>query len=212
MSQLAILGGQPIRMRSFPAWPVFDQNEEQALLEVLHSGKWWRFSYGQGVELLEPGPNQPRSKVAEFQEAFARMQQARYGIACANGTAALEIALKALGVGPGDEVIVPAYTFIATASAPLQVNAIPVFVDVELDTLNIDPRRVEEAITPATKAIIPVHFGGLACNMDALMEIAQRHHLLILEDAAHGHAGTWRDRGLGASGMQERLASRPRRT
>jgi dTDP-4-amino-4,6-dideoxygalactose transaminase len=187
-------------MRPFPAWPVFDQNEEQALLEVLHSGKWWRFSYGQGVELREPEPNQPRSKVTEFQEAFALMQQARYGIVCANGTAALEIALKALGVGPGDEVIVPAYTFIATASAPLQVNAIPIFVDVELDTLNIDPRRVEEAITPATKAIIPVHFGGLACNMDALMEIAHQHHLLIIEDAAHGHAGTWRNRGLGSIG------------
>src|ERR1035441_8264 len=122
MPQLAILGGQPVRTKPFPSWPVFDQNEEQALLEVLHSGKWWRFSYGQGVELREPEPGQPRSKVAEFQEAFAQLQQARYAIACANGTAALEISLKALGVGPGDEVIVPAYTFVATATAVLMVK------------------------------------------------------------------------------------------
>jgi dTDP-4-amino-4,6-dideoxygalactose transaminase len=200
MPPLAILGGQPVRAKPFPSWPVFDQNEEEALLEVLRSGKWWQFSYGQGVELREPEPGEPRSKVAEFQEAFARMQQARYGIACANGTAALEISLKALGLGPGDEVIVPAYTFVATATAPLQVNAVPIFVDIELDTLNIDPRRVEEAVTPATKAIIPVHFGGLACDMGALLAIAERHKLLIVEDAAHGHAGTWRNRGLGSIG------------
>ncbi len=200
MVQLAILGGQPIRAKPFPSWPVFDHTEEQALLEVLRSGKWWQFSYGQGVELREPEPGQPRSKVAEFQEGFARMQQARYGIACANGTAALEISLKALGVGPGDEVIIPAYTFVATATAPLQINAVPIFVDVELDTLNIDPRRVEEAITPETKAIVPVHFGGLACDMDRLLAIAKRHNLLIVEDAAHGHAGTWKDRGLGTIG------------
>jgi dTDP-4-amino-4,6-dideoxygalactose transaminase len=200
MSKLAILGGQAVRTEPFPSWPVFDETEEQALLEVLHSGKWWQFAYGQGAELREPEPGQPRSKVAEFQEAFAHLQQARYGIACANGTAAIEISLKALGVGPGDEVIVPAYTFVATATAPLQVNAVPIFVDIELDTLNIDPRRVEEAVTPATKAIIPVHFGGLACNMDALLEIAERHNLLIIEDAAHGHGGTWRNRGLGSIG------------
>lgn len=200
MPELGILGGRPLRAKPFPSWPVFDENEEQALLEVLRSGKWWRFSYAQGVELREPEVGQPRSKVVEFQEAFARMQQARYGIACANGTAALEISLKALGVGPGDEVIVPAYSFVATATAPLQVNAVPIFVDIELDTLNIDPRRVEEAVTPATKAIIPVHFGGLACDMDALLAIAKLHNLLIVEDAAHGHSGTWQNRGLGSIG------------
>ena len=107
MPQLAILGGQLVRTKPLPSWPVFDQDEEQALLEDLRSGKWWRFSYGQGVELREPEPGQPRSRVVEFEEAFAQMQQARYGIACANGTAALEISLKALGIGPGDEVIIP---------------------------------------------------------------------------------------------------------
>src|SRR5438874_1140289 len=133
MSRLALFGGPPLRSRPFPTWPVFDQSEENALLEVLHSGKWWRFSYGEGVELKEPEHGQPRSKVVEFQEAFAKFHGARYGLACANGTAAIEIALKALGIGPGDEVIVPAYTFIATASAVLMVNAVPIFVDIEED-------------------------------------------------------------------------------
>lgn len=201
MKPLALLGGEPVRKDPFPSWPIFDESEEQALLEVLRSGKWWRFSYGEGVELKEPAPGQPRSKVVEFQEAFAAMQQSRYGIACANGTAALEIALKALGVGPGDEVIVPAYTFIATATAVLQQNAIPVFADIELDTLNLDPARVEEAITPQTKAVIPVHFGGCACNMDEILAIAAAHKLAVLEDAAHGHAGQWKGRGLGSIGQ-----------
>ncbi|MGD0227640.1 MAG: DegT/DnrJ/EryC1/StrS family aminotransferase [Terriglobia bacterium] len=143
---------------------------------------------------------QPRSKVAEFQEAFARFQGARYGIACASGTAAIEVALKGLGVGPGDEVIVPAYTFIATASPVLMVNAVPVFADIDYETWNIDPGRVEEAITPRTKAIIPVHFAGQAADMDSLLDIAKRHNLHIVEDAAHGHGASWNGKGLGSIG------------
>ena len=146
MSRLAIFGGTPQRAKPFPSWPAFDENEEQALLEVLRSGNWWRYYLGEAAELKAPEAGQPRSKVAEFQEAFARLQGARYGIACANGTAALEVVLKALGVGPGDEVIVPPYTFIATASAVLMVNAVPIFADIEADTFNFAPRRVEEAI------------------------------------------------------------------
>jgi dTDP-4-amino-4,6-dideoxygalactose transaminase len=200
MSQLAFFGGSPLRTKPFPSWPVFDVHEEQALLEVLRSGKWWRYSYGEGVELREPEAGQPRSRVAEFQEAFACLQGAQYGVACANGTAALEVALKALGTGPGDEVIVPAYTFIATASSVLMVNAIPVFVDIEPDTFNIDSKRVEEAITPNTKGIIPVHFAGQAADMEAILSVARLHNLWVLEDAAHGHAGSWKDRGLGSIG------------
>jgi dTDP-4-amino-4,6-dideoxygalactose transaminase len=200
MNQLALFGGTPLRTKPYPSWPVFDENEERALMAVLRSGKWWRYSYGEGVEMREPEPGQPRSRVVEFQEAFARLQKAKYGIACANGTAALEVALKSLGMGPGDEVIVPAYTFIATASSVLMVNAIPIFVDIEDDTFNIDPRRVEEAITPNTRAIIPVHFAGQACDMEALLSIARRHNLVIVEDAAHGHGAMWKDRGLGSIG------------
>jgi len=200
MSRLAIFGGTPQRTKPFPSWPAFDENEEQALLEVLRSGKWWRYSYGEAVELKELEVDQPRSKVAEFQEAFARFQGARYGIACANGTAAIEVALKGLGVGPGDEVIVPAYTFIATASAVLMVNAVPIFVDIDSETFNIDPGRVEEAISARTKAIIPVHFAGQAADMDSLLNIAKRRNLLVVEDAAHAHGATWKGKGLGSIG------------
>lgn len=200
VSELAIHGGSPVRTKPYPGWPVWDDREEKALLEVLHSGKWWRFSYGEGVELKEPEAGQPRSKVAEFQEAFARLQQARFGIACANGTAAIEIALKALGVGPGDEVIVPPYTFIATASAVLSVNAVPIFADIDYETFNIAPVQIERAITPRTRAIVPVHFAGQAADMDAVLTIAGKHGLHVVEDAAHAHGATWKGKGCGSIG------------
>ncbi len=200
MSRLAIQGGAPERTKPFPTWPVFDQREETAVVEVIRSGKWWQYTLGEAVKTQEPQAAQPRAKVAEFQEAFARNQGAKYGIACANGTAALEVALKALGVGPGDEVIVPPYTFVATASAVLLINAVPIFADLDYDTFNIDPVRVEEAVTPRTKAIIPVHFAGHAVDMAPLLEIAKRHNLSVLEDAAHAHGAAWNGRGLGSIG------------
>jgi dTDP-4-amino-4,6-dideoxygalactose transaminase len=201
MKQLAILGGVPVRIAPFPSWPVFDQREEQALLDVLRSGNWWRYCFGEAVG-DEDGTAQTegRSKVAEFQQAFARRQGAQFGVACANGTAALEVSLKALGIGPGDEVIVPPYTFIATGTAPLAVNAVPVFCDIDYSTFNLDPRRLEQAITPRTRAIIPVHFAGLAADMDSLRSIAAKHSLFILEDAAHGHGAAWKGKGLGSIG------------
>ncbi|MFB3814521.1 MAG: DegT/DnrJ/EryC1/StrS family aminotransferase [Terriglobales bacterium] len=199
MTKLAVLGGTPVRQKPFPSWPVWDDNEERALLEVLHSGKWWRFSYGVGVELSEPSTGD-RSRVVQFQEAFARHHEAAYGVACANGTAAIEILLKALGIGPGDEVVVPAYTYVATATAVLQVNAVPIFVDIDSDTYNIDPARIEAAITPRTRAVIPVHFAGQAADMDAVLEIAGRHKLFVVEDAAHAHGAEWKGRKLGALG------------
>ena len=201
MCQLAIFGGKPVRERAFPSWPVFGEGEERALLQVLWSGKWWRYSYGEGLELREPENGQPRSVVAEFQEAFAKLQGAKYGVACANGTAAIEVALKATGVGPGDEVIVPAYTFIATASAVLMNNAVPVFADIDSDTFNILPERVEQAISPKTRALIVVHFAGHAADMDSLLQIAKGHNLILIEDAAHAHGAAWRDRGLGSIGQ-----------
>lgn len=196
MNRLAIFGGTPVRNKPFPAWPVFDRAEEDALLKVLRSGKWWRYAY-----LDSDAPTGCEgSKVAEFQEAFAHFQGAKYGIACANGTAALEVSLKALGVGPGDEVIVPAYTFVATATAVLMVNAIPIFADIDYDTFNLNPATVERAVTSRTKAIIPVHFAGQAADMNAIIEIAKRRKLLVIEDAAHGHGAAWEGRGLGSIG------------
>src|SRR3984885_14673928 len=197
MAKLALLGGTPVRQMPFPSWPVWDEREENALLGVLRSGKWWRFSYGVGVELKEPETGD-RSRVVEFQEAFARHHQAKFGLACANGTAAIEVLLKALGIGPGDEVIVPAYTYVATATAVLQVNAVPVFVDIDADTYNIDPQKVEAAITSRTRAIIPVHFAGQPADMDALMEIARRHRIFVVEDAAHAPGSEWKGKKVGA--------------
>ncbi len=200
MSKLALSGGSPVRTRPWPAWPVFDAGEETALLEVLRSGQWWRLSLEEGAETRTMVDSQPVSKVTEFEDAFAAAQQARYGIACANGTAALEIVLKSLGIGPGDEVLVPAYTFVATASAVLSINAIPIFVDIEEETFNISPAGIRQAITPRTKAIIPVHFAGQAADMEAILKIASDGKLWVVEDAAHAHGAAWRGRGLGSLG------------
>jgi hypothetical protein len=149
MGKLAVSGGEPVRSAPWPPWPVFDDEDERALLEVLRSGNWWRHSYGQGVELAEDEAD-PRSTVARFQRAFARAHECRYGICAANGTVTMEIGLRALGIQPGDEVIVPAHTYVATATAPLMVGAIPIFVDIDADTYNMDPVRVEEAVTDRT--------------------------------------------------------------
>jgi len=183
MGELAVNGGEKLRTRPFPSWPMHDQREKEALNEVLESGKWW---YGE--------------KVKQFEEAFAAYQDAKYGITTTNGTAALEIALIAAGVGAGDEVIVPPYTFVATATAVLKANAIPVFVDIQPDTFNIDPQRIKEAITEKTKAIVPVHFAGLPADMDEITAIARQHNLTVIEDAAHAWGSRWRDRGVGAIG------------
>ncbi len=185
MSQLALLGGQSVRTAPFPSWPIFDKTDEDALLTALRSGKWGR---------------QDGEQVARFERDFARCHGAEHGIAVVNGTISLQIALMAAGIRAGDEVIVPPYTFLATATAVIMANATPVFADIELDTLNISPKAIEAAITPRTRAIIPVHFGGLPADMDAIMAIARRHNLTVIEDAAHAHGAAWRGRPVGAIG------------
>jgi dTDP-4-amino-4,6-dideoxygalactose transaminase len=182
---LAINGGPKVREKPFSAWPVHGEPEEQALLGVLRSGTWGRID---------------GDRVAAFEVAFAAYQDARYGIACSSGTAALRLALLAAGIEEGDEVIVPPYTFVATASAVAEANAVPVFADIEPDTFNIDPAAIERAITPRTKAIIPVHFAGQAADMARILDIAGRHGLTVIEDAAHGHGATWHGRKLGSIG------------
>jgi len=141
MAQLALKGGRPVREKPFPKWPVFDDRELEALKKVLESSVWG--IGGQYVKQLE--------------EKFAAYQHSKYGVAVTSGTTALEISLRACGIGCGNEVITTPYTFMATATSILYVNAIPVFVDIEPDTFNIDPRKIEEAITEKTKAILPVH-------------------------------------------------------
>jgi dTDP-4-amino-4,6-dideoxygalactose transaminase len=155
------------------------------ILEVVRSGKWW------SVE---------GTKVREFEAAFARFQDAQFAVCVTNGTAALEVSLRAAHIGCGDEVIVPPYTFIATATAVLSVGATPVFVDVEEESLNIDPTKIEEAITPRTRAIIPVHIAGCPADMDGVLEVARKHNLLVIEDAAQAHAAEWKGTKVGAIG------------
>jgi len=200
MQTLAIKGGKPVRTKPFSAWPIFDQTEEKALLKVLHSGKWWRFAFGQGVNLAEPEKGE-RSQVALFQEEFARKHGCKYGIAAANGTGTLEMGIRAMNLEVGDEIIVPAYTYIASATCVLQNNLVPIFVDIEPDTYNIDPGRVEEAITEKTRAIMVVHFGGQPADMDRIMKIATKHHLAVIEDAAHAHGCEWKGRRAGSFGL-----------
>lgn len=184
-AHLALNGGTKTRTTPWHPWPIWDETEERAILEVLHSGQWWAIG---------------GRKVPEFEEAFARFQQARFAIAVTNGTAALEVALRALGIGCGDEVIVPPYTFIATASSVLACSATPVFVDIEPVTLNMDPARIEEAITSRTKAIIPVHIAGCPADLDGIQEVARKHNLLLIEDAAQAHGAAWKGRRVGALG------------
>ena len=193
MSKLALKGGKPVlgegRLLG-GKWPVFGRREEELLLEVLHSGKWWRGAYERAAE----------SKVGQFEDAFAKYQQAAYGIAVTNGTQALECALKSAGVGAGDEVIVPALTFVATATAVALVNAVPVFVDVDPESYDISPRAIQEAITEDTRAVIPVHNGGYPADMDRIMAIADEHDLTVIEDCAHAHGSEWDGRRVGSIG------------
>jgi len=175
MGKLALLRGEPVRKRSFTSWPQFDQVEVDNLRKVLENRRWFS-----GMMGSEPG-----TRVWEFEQGFASLHGVRYASAVANGSAALEVSLRSLGVGEKDEVIIPAYTFVATATAVLQVGATPVVVDIEPETLCIDPVKIKEAITKRTKAVIPVHFAGQIANMPEIMQIAKEQHFKVIEDAAH---------------------------
>jgi dTDP-4-amino-4,6-dideoxygalactose transaminase len=182
---LAITGGSPVRMKPFPKWPQYDAQEKKLLIEVLESNQWGKML---------------GSKVKEFEKKFAAYHDAKYGIAITNGTVGLRLALQAAGIQAGEEVIVPPYTFLATATAVLEVNAVPIFVDIDPETYNIDPTLIEPAITKRTKAIIPVHFGGLSAAMDKINRIAKKYNLVVIEDACHAHGAEWKNKKLGAVG------------
>jgi dTDP-4-amino-4,6-dideoxygalactose transaminase len=182
----AILGGPKAHPAPFPSWPVLDQTEERALLDTLHSGKWFR---GDG------------QMVTKFEQVYAQLTGARFCLATANGTSALFTSLNALGVEPGDEVLVPPYTFIATVNAVLRQYALPVFVDTDAATFQMDARQIEATITPRTRAIIPVHLGGNACDLDAILPIAAHHNIPVIEDACQAHLTEWRGRKAGAWGQ-----------
>lgn len=187
MSELAILGGKKNRTEAYPEWPVWDERDVQAVTDVVRSGRWGGFPY--------PGP-----KTAELAKKFSELQGGGYAVPMINGTVTMEVALRAAGIGWGDEVIVPAYTFQATASAPMGAGAIPVIVDVDPNTYCLDANAAAKAITPKTKAIIPVHLGSNMADMDAIMELAKKYDLIVIEDCAHAHGAKWRGQGAGTIG------------
>ncbi len=182
---LALLGGPKVRVQPFPSWPVIKENDEENLIAALRSRKWNRTAGD-------------RARV--FEERFAQAMGAKYCLATANGTASLFTALNALGIGPGDEVLVPPYTFVATVNAVLLTHALPVFVDTDPETLQIDARKIESRITKRTACIMPVHMAGSAADMDVILDVARRHKLPVVEDACQAHFAEWRGRRLSSLG------------
>jgi dTDP-4-amino-4,6-dideoxygalactose transaminase len=182
---LAINGGNKTIDKEFP-WPLFDETEINAVADIVRSGKWGNPDCGDLVK--------------SFEDEFAAFCGAKYALTCVNGSVALRLALIACGVRPGDEVIIPPYTFIATSTIVLEANCVPVFVDIDPGTYNLDPDKIEQAITKRTKAIIPVHFAGQACDMDKIMAVAKKHNLRVIEDACHGHGAEYKGRKLGSIG------------
>ncbi len=186
MSKLAILGGKPVVGKSvkWAKWPVSDEEDAKLVAKITRSNRW---SFDGPVEW-------------EFAEKFTAYQTAKYGLCCANGTVGIQIALEALGVGAYDEVIVPGMTWQATAAACADVNAVPVLVDVEPDTWNLDLDKVEAAITPKTRAVIVVHLYGCVTDLDRLQRICKKHKLFLIEDCAHQHGTFWKGKGVGSLG------------
>ncbi len=187
MAKLAILGGTPIRSEQYPAWPVYDERDIQVVTDVIRSGQWGGYPY-------------PGLYTQAFLRKFEQIQGGGYGVAVVNGTVTMEVALRASNIGWGDEVIVPAYTFQATAAAPMAAGSVPVIVDIDPETYCIDPKAIEAAITARTRAIIPVHLGAQMADMDAIMAIAEKYDLIVIEDCAHAHGARWQGRGAGTIG------------
>jgi dTDP-4-amino-4,6-dideoxygalactose transaminase len=183
--KLFIHGGEKALKKEFP-WPAYDDAVIEELSDLITSRQW--------------GNPDCDGKVKKFESEFAQYCGCKFALTTVNGSVALRIALIAAEVKPGDEVIIPPYTFIATASIVLETNCVPVFVDIDRETYNIDPKKIEEAITERTKAIIPVHFAGQACDMDAIMSIAEKHKLKVIEDACHAHGAGYKGHKLGTIG------------
>ena len=188
MPRLALAGGTPVRTQPFTRWPDFDERERTLLLEALEARDWGGYPF-------------PNTFADRFAAAFAEAHDARHAFAVANGTIAIEIALKAAGLRPGDEVILPAYTFEASAAPVLRLEAVPVFVDVLPDTWCLDPAATEAAITPRTRAILPVHLAMCMADMDAFAALAEKHGLAVIEDCAHAHGAKWKQQGAGSLGQ-----------
>jgi dTDP-4-amino-4,6-dideoxygalactose transaminase len=181
----ALLGGSPVRSEKFPGWPVHDEVEDKAMLEVVRSGKWGR---GTG------------DTVSHFEESYASLMGAQHCLATSGGTTALFTGLAGLGIGPGDEVVLSSYTFVACPNVILLHHALPVFADTDPETFQIDPASLESLITERTAAIMPVQLGGATFDVDRVQAIAKKHNVPILEDSCQSHLAEWRGKRTGTFG------------
>jgi dTDP-4-amino-4,6-dideoxygalactose transaminase len=181
----AVLGGKPVRSARFPSWPIIGENDKSAWLDVLRSGIWNRLD---------------GKRALTFEQEWARKLGAKHGLATSSGTTALFASLNALGVGPGDEVIVPPYTFVATINVVLLQHALPVFVDTDPETFQIDARKIESALTDRTACLLPAHIGGSPADLDTILEIGRARKIPVLEDACQAHLGEWKHKKLGTLG------------
>ena len=188
---LAALGGSPVRTKPFASWPPVTPEIEQSLVAAFRSGRWGR---------MLRGPMQGEGQVVEFERRFAEMIGAKYCLATGSCTQSLHTSLYAIGVGAGDEVLVPPCTFIATVQAVLMCHALPVFVDVDLETFQMDPDKIEPLVNADTRAVEPVHIGGLPCSMEKIVAVAAKHGLKVVEDAAQAHLAEFQGKKCGTFG------------
>lgn len=194
MHKLALFGGRKVRNTPFPPHPIIGDEEKQAVIEVLNSGKLSTFLAVPGEYFLGG------KKIKEFERRFAEYHGVEYAVAFNSATAALHAAVVAVGVNPGEEVIVPPYTFTSTATCVLMHNAIPVFADVDDEVYGLDPKAVERVISPLTRAMIPVHLFGHPVDLDGLMALAQKHDLKVIEDCAQAPGAKYKGRLVGTIG------------
>ena len=182
----ALLGGPKTHPGAFPSWPMFDQTEEKALMEVLKSKAWGRNG---------------GTAVTNFENEFGKLLAAKHCLGVSSGTSSLYTMLGALDIGPGDEVILPVYTFIATYNVVVLNYALPVLVDTDIESFQIDANKIESAITPQTKVIMPVHMGGSPADLDKILEVARKANIPVIEDACQAHLAEWRGRKVGTYGL-----------
>ncbi len=194
MNVLAIRGGKKVRTKLYPKHPMIGDEEKKQIMEVLDSGNLSTFRASPGEHFLGG------RKIREFEEKFSKKIGAKYGVTFNSASSALHAGVVAIGVNPGDEVIVPPYTFTSTATSALMHNAIPVFSDVKKDIYCLDPKKLKKIFSPLTKAIIPVHLFGHACDMDEIMEFAQKHNLRVIEDCAQAPGGSYKNKNVGTIG------------
>lgn len=183
----AILGGTPIAKTSWPAWPVIGQGERDGVAKVLESGNWYRYSGGKGA-------------VDDFEDSWAKTLGVAHCQATSCGTTSLITAFAALDIGPGDEVLIPPYTFIATVNAVMLHHALPVFVDSDPATAQIDPAKIAERVNGDTRCVVPVHLGGASCDIEQVLQIAKDKKLSVVEDSCQTHTGEWKGKRLGTFG------------